>query len=135
MPQLFALAVLVLVPLIAAVAAQDLDPGKRVFESHCARCHGADGNGGEMGPPILFRLPVRDDQQLAALVHEGLPARGMPPSDVAGEELSALLKFLRTIQQRPEAKPVVRVTVQTVAGRTIAGQVLGEGFDDLGGGS
>ena len=84
-----------------------------------------------MGPPIVFRLAARDDQQLGALIHEGLPARGMPPSDATGAEISALVKFLRTIQRRPEAKPVVRVTVQTVAGKTIGGQVLGEGFDDL----
>ena len=84
-----------------------------------------------MGPPIVFRLPARDDQQLAALIHEGLPARGMPPSDVAGAEMAGLVKFLRTIQRRPEAKPVVRVTVRTADGKTIAGQVLGEGFDDL----
>ena len=124
-------ALFALLPLIAALGAQEVDPGKRAFESRCARCHGADGNGGEMGPPIVFRLSVRDDQQLGALIHEGLPARGMPPSDVAGAEMTALVKFLRGIQRRPEAKPVVRVSVQTVAGKTIAGQVLGEGFDDL----
>jgi alcohol dehydrogenase (cytochrome c) len=129
--QAIAAALFAFLPLIVTLGAQDVDPGKRAFESRCARCHGADGNGGEMGPPIVFRLPVRDDQQLAALIHEGLPARGMPPSDAAGAEMTALVRFLRTIQRRPEAKPLVRVTVQTVAGKTIAGQVLGEGFDDL----
>src|ERR1035441_9349324 len=28
------------------LAAQDADPGRLVFEGRCARCHGADGNGG-----------------------------------------------------------------------------------------
>ena len=32
--------------------AQNL-PGRKTFEGRCARCHGADGNGGEMGPPIV----------------------------------------------------------------------------------
>ena len=40
------------------------DPGRAAFESRCARCHGGDGNGGEMGPPIAQRLPPLDDQQL-----------------------------------------------------------------------
>jgi alcohol dehydrogenase (cytochrome c) len=120
-----------LMPLIAALGRQDIDPGRRAFESRCARCHGADGNGGEMGPAITFRLPARNDQQLAEFIHEGLPGRGMPPSDVAGAELTALVKFLRTIERRPDAKPIVRVTLQTAAGKTITGQVLAEGFDDL----
>ena len=126
-----AVALFVLVPLAATVAPQDPDPGRKAFENRCARCHGGDGNGGEMGPSILFRLPSRTDQQLTDLIHEGLPARGMPPSDVAGGELSALVAFLRTIEKRPETRPVVRVTLQTTGGKAIAGQLLGEGADDL----
>src|ERR1700693_673927 len=29
---------------------QDADPGRLAFESHCARCHGADASGSDMGP-------------------------------------------------------------------------------------
>jgi alcohol dehydrogenase (cytochrome c) len=111
--------------------AQDVGPGRTAFESRCARCHGADGNGGEMGPPIAMRLPALDDQQLARLIHDGLPARGMPPSIVADPELADLIKFLRTIQRRPEAAPVIRMKVQTTEGQTLDGQMLAEGFDDL----
>ncbi len=39
-----------------AGVASGVDAGRKVFESRCARCHGADGNGGEMGPPIVLRL-------------------------------------------------------------------------------
>jgi len=38
-----------------AIAGQSSDPGRKSFESRCARCHGADGNGGEMGPSIVER--------------------------------------------------------------------------------
>ena len=41
-----------------------VDPGRRIFEARCARCHGADGNGGDMGPAIAQRLTPLDDQQL-----------------------------------------------------------------------
>jgi alcohol dehydrogenase (cytochrome c) len=121
---------------------QNVDPGVRTFEVRCARCHGADGNGGEMGPPIGLRLATRDDQQLISLIREGLPGRGMPPSAIQDPEMADLLKFLRSIQRRAEATPAVRRTLQLQTapgktdktdktGRVLDGQVLGEGFDDL----
>ena len=56
-----------------ALLAQDADPGRSLFENRCARCHGADGNGGELGPAITRRLASRNDQQLADLIHQGIP--------------------------------------------------------------
>jgi alcohol dehydrogenase (cytochrome c) len=121
-----------LFPLLAAstVLAQDADAGRKAFETRCARCHGADGNGGEMGPPITSRLATRDDQQLATLIRQGLPARGMPPNPVADPEMTNLVRFLRTMRRR-FGRPVVRMKVQTTAGATLEGLVLGEGFEDL----
>jgi alcohol dehydrogenase (cytochrome c) len=111
--------------------AQPADPGRRAFEGRCARCHGADGNGGEMGPPITMRLNARDDRQLTTLIHDGIPERGMPPNPAGDAEIAALVKFLRTIERRPDAADVPRRTVRTIDGRTLDGLVLGEGFDDL----
>jgi alcohol dehydrogenase (cytochrome c) len=125
---------LVLLGLLGAALArpaQEPDPGRKAFESRCARCHGADGNGGEMGPAIVLRLTSRDDEQLTRLIREGLPARGMPPSDVAAAESAHLVKFLRTIQRRPETRPLRRLTLTTTTGATLEGDVLGEGFDDV----
>jgi alcohol dehydrogenase (cytochrome c) len=118
---------------LALNAAQGADPGRKAFETYCARCHGADGNGGEMGPPIAIRLAARDDEQLAKLIHDGLPERGMPPSLVEAHELPDLLKYLRGIQRRGAIEPVRRRTlrVQTTTNAALDGQVLGEGFDEL----
>jgi alcohol dehydrogenase (cytochrome c) len=113
-----------------ALVAQNADPGGQVFESRCARCHGADGNGGEMGPPILARIASRGDEQLITLIHNGLPTRGMPPSQVNATELANLLKHLRSIQRR-FTRPVVRMKAEITDGRTLEGQVLDEGFQDL----
>src|SRR5580698_2068555 len=70
------------------------DPGRKTFESRCGRCHGGDGKGGEMGPDITARVAnFRSDDQLAGLIHTGLPASGMPPSPVEGQELADLMRF------------------------------------------
>src|SRR5262249_2448618 len=86
--------------------------------------------GSEMGPAILQRLKGRDDAQLATLIHDGVPLRGMPPNPMPDAELQELVRFLRTIQRDPEPEAAPR-TFRTEAGGTIEGVVLGEGFDDL----
>src|SRR5438105_8174548 len=118
---------------LAAQNVQQVDPGRLAFEARCARCHGADGNGGEIGPAIVLRLAAYDDQQLAGLIRNGLPARGMPPSGVTGPEITHLLKFLRTMQGRAAASSIVsrKVRLQTTEDKTLEGLVLGEGFEDM----
>src|SRR5690348_689557 len=90
------------IPLLFAslLAAQDAPPGRAVFENRCSRCHGADANGGEMGPPIRSRIAERTDRQLAMLIKEGLP--GMPAVPVTEQELAPLTAFLRSLQTARE---------------------------------
>jgi len=111
------------------------DPGRQAFESRCGRCHGADGKGGEMGPDVTGRLAAfRNDDQLISLIHTGLPASGMPPNAVEGQELSALVRFLRSIESRPAPGGhghEERITVATADGQKIEGIQLGKGFFDL----
>src|SRR3954468_11003553 len=114
----------------STVFAQPPDPGRRIFEARCARCHGGDGNGGDMGPAIAQRLTPLDDQQLTKLVREGQPLKGMPPNVVTDTELGDLVRFLRTIQRAAD-RPLARVSVRGTDGRTLDGELLNEGFDDL----
>ena len=58
----------------AVASAQDVDAGRKSFESRCARCHGADGNGGEMGPAIA-RAAHGARRQAAASVDQHGRAR------------------------------------------------------------
>ena len=117
---------------LTLAAQEDVAAGRKSFETRCARCHGADGNGGEMGPPIALRLWNRNDDQLVRLFHEGLPTRGMPPVvDISDAETKDLIKFLRTIQQKPESAPKVRMKATLVDGTALDGEVLGEGFNDV----
>src|SRR5205823_3389711 len=70
---------------VGAALAQS-DPGFRQFESRCAVCHGGDGTGGEHGPAIVNRIIRRSDRELATLIREGLPNRGMPAFKLADGE-------------------------------------------------
>jgi alcohol dehydrogenase (cytochrome c) len=114
------------VPLAQAPAA-----GRVAFERRCAQCHGGDANGGEMGPPIATRLPALDDRQLTEVIRQGRLEKGMPPADVRGAELTALIAYLRTLQRREPVRPIVHRSVTLADGRALAGRLLGEGLRDL----
>ncbi|SPE39988.1 hypothetical protein SBA3_3540002 [Candidatus Sulfopaludibacter sp. SbA3] len=117
--------------LVQILPAQDTGAGRLLFENRCARCHGADGNGGELGPAIATKLRAHTDPQLATLIHQGLPDRGMPPIPVSDVEMPALVRFLRSLQPRASGPPAVRLKVRTTDNRDLDGEVLNEGFDDL----
>jgi alcohol dehydrogenase (cytochrome c) len=129
--RLLVVAVLAVLWPSGAAVAQDLPAGRTSFEGRCARCHGADGKGGEMGPAIVERLTGRDDRQLAEFIRQGLPERGMPPNIVPDGEMGPLVRFLRSIERPPASTPRPRLTVRTTAGETLAGEVMGDGIDDL----
>jgi len=114
-----------------SLAGQDAAPGRSTFETRCARCHGSDGNGGELGPAIASRMRGHNDPQLAALIREGLPGRGMPPIGVGDDEMPALIRFLRTFETRGGPAPLAHMTVRTTGNRDLDGDVLNQGFDDL----
>jgi alcohol dehydrogenase (cytochrome c) len=107
------------------------DAGQKVFEGTCGRCHGADGRGGEMGPAIVARIPSHDNAQLATLIRQGLPSRGMPPSTVTDEELTALTRFLRRLSRPTGLPPAERLKATLTDGKTLDGVVVGQGFDDV----
>src|ERR1700674_910095 len=90
----------------SVAAAQTPDPGQQVYVTHCAGCHGTNGNGGELGPDISGRVPARTDEELATLLHQGVPAAGMPAfASLADTEARDLIKFLRTIRPRDGSGP------------------------------
>lgn len=115
----------------AALAFAQQDAGQRIFETTCARCHGADGNGGEMGPAIGVRLATHDNDSLASLIRKGLPGRGMPPTPVSDDDMPQLTRYLRRISRQAEMSPQERRTITLTDGKTLAGLVLNQGFGDL----
>lgn len=105
------------------------DSGRKQFESHCAACHGGDGNGGELGPGIVERARNRSDQDLAALIRAGFPVAGMPAFKVTDAEMPLLVGYLRSLKARGDVP--VHMTVRTMDGKTLEGDVLNRGFADL----
>ena len=115
----------------SSVAAQTPNPGQQVFVSRCAGCHGTNGNGGELGPDISTRVPARTDEELATLLHQGLPAAGMPAfANLADTDIRDLTRFLRTLRPLDGSGPArTRVTLTT--GASLEGLVLNQGAVDL----
>src|SRR5262249_24776620 len=107
-------------------------PGQTEFEGRCSKCHGGDGNGGELGPSIIRRVAQRNDDELAAVVRAAVPNRGMPPFEIADVEMKGLISFTRTLRMpnRGAVGPV-KMTIETTDGRTLEGLALSQGYDDL----
>src|SRR5262245_27682405 len=127
--RVWAILILVLASMVSAAQAPAPGAGRAAFERTCARCHGADGQGGEMGPGITARIPLRTDQELSALVRDGLPQRGMPPSRFEEAELRALLAFVRTLVPHRGEAPA-RVSLDTAGGAPLTGFLLNRSADD-----
>ncbi len=124
-----ALTAMCVVAAIPALLAQAVNPGRVQFERLCARCHGADGRGGEMGPGVVSRLGLRTDAELSALVRDGLPAKGMPGHPLPDADLRALVTFARTL--RPGRETPARMSVTMADGGALDGVVLNRTATDL----
>src|SRR6186997_2756990 len=97
-------------------------PGRQVFATRCAACHGTEGAGGELGPSIVARIPLRSDQDLEAVIKDGLPGAGMPAfASLSRTEVTDLIAHLRTL--RPRAGGPKRADVALTDGRKLAGTV------------
>jgi alcohol dehydrogenase (cytochrome c) len=115
----------------SSAAAQSPEPGRQVFVSRCAGCHGSDGNGGELGPSIATRVPSRTDDDLTSVVRQGRPAAGMPAFPTVSEsDLATLVAYWRTLRPRNGSAPV-RTTIALASGGTIDGLVLNQSALDL----
>jgi len=111
--------------------AQRAEPGRQVFVSRCAGCHGSDGNGGELGPAIATRVPSLTNDDLTSLVRQGRSAAGMPAfPGLNDSDVGDLIRYLRTLRPRSGAAPT-RTRATLVDGRSIDGLVLNQSASDL----
>jgi len=114
----------------AFLPAQTADADRTQFDGHCASCHGKQGNGGELGPAIVMRLPAYNDGELATLIHTGLPNSGMPASNLNDGETKSLISFLRSLKPSGDKAPA-RAKVALSGGRTLEGLVFNQSSQDM----
>lgn len=86
-------------------AAAPVDRGLRLFDIHCARCHGVGGGGGE-GPslvrPVLRYAP--DDEALVTVIQEGIPRTAMTGSfSLSNAEASDVAAYVRSLGRVEQA--------------------------------
>jgi mono/diheme cytochrome c family protein len=96
----------------ASASAHPAPDGAKLFAQHCAACHGERGNGGGLLSPFLdpparrfgeekFRLAstsngVPTDDDLLAVVHNGIPGTAMPAfAQLSDDERMALVGHVR----------------------------------------
>lgn len=104
--------------------AQDIEPGKALYERTCTACHGIDGGGlPGLGKPLAGSDFIQDQStdDLVAFIAAGreatdpentsgiaMPARGGNP-DLTDNDLAAIVEYLRTLPA-PAATPGADVT-------------------------
>ena len=83
--------------------------GKRLFERHCASCHGLDLKGSEAGPPFLhpvYEPSHHDDASFQAAVRYGTRAHHWkfgdmrPVPGVSADDVAHITAYVRQQQQR-----------------------------------
>lgn len=102
--------------------------GKRLFESNCAFCHGADATGGNGGPDLLRSVLVNHDEKgelIVPVIRQGLVSKGMPKFTLTGTQVSDLVAFLH--QRNRDARLRFTYKIPNVAvGDAAAGKVYFE---------
>lgn len=111
-------------------------PGQVTFETNCVLCHGGDGSGSDRAPGILRFLATASEDEVARMVRNGEPEKGMPPFDFEPAILEPLVEHLMTLPQgakygdppgAPKARPG---SLRLVDGTELTGVILNEsGFD------
>jgi mono/diheme cytochrome c family protein len=91
------------------------EPGRSLFQTHCATCHGPAGRGDSWRARLLFLRPgnlanpamaALSDQYLADIIRHGGSTFGKPgmPSFgfvLSAEEIDAVVQYVRTLPRIP----------------------------------
>jgi cytochrome c oxidase cbb3-type subunit 3 len=80
----------------------DLDKGRRLFETHCAICHGPRGEGGK-GPTLAQpSLPrASDEESLIRIISQGIPNTEMPQARMQRADILLIAKFVKSLGAQP----------------------------------
>jgi cytochrome c oxidase cbb3-type subunit III len=99
---------LLLVALASWAQDEDVLRGRKLFDSHCSRCHNMGGTGGE--GPSLARPTLRhaaDDEALVKVIQEGIQGTDMPPTwQISENEVRQIAAYVRSLG-RVESTPLL----------------------------
>lgn len=89
-------------PAIAPRVSAELKRGRHLFETHCAACHGPNGEGGK-GPTLAQpTLPRASDYTaLIRIISEGIWNTEMPRALMDGEDIRLVAKFVMSLGSQP----------------------------------
>ena len=95
--------------------------GHAAFQTRCSGCHGTDGNGGEHAPSVLPALATKTEPELAAIITNGIPLKGMPGfKTLPAADVTALIAHMRTLRRGRRGFMPVRMKVALTDGETLS---------------
>jgi cytochrome c oxidase cbb3-type subunit III len=107
------------VPAMPKLTAEDLAKGERLFNGHCAPCHGPKGDGGKGANLARPKLPrAADDAALFRVIRDGIQGTEMPGAwEMIDREVWQTAAYVKSLG---------RVSQQMVTGDALKGAPLYE---------
>jgi cytochrome c oxidase cbb3-type subunit III len=90
-------------PAHQSYAAPIIASGSDLFQRNCAFCHGRDAGGGETGPDLTRSKLVSADikgENIEGVVQNGRVEKGMPRFSLSAPELTSLVAFIHSQQDK-----------------------------------
>src|SRR5262245_1926703 len=96
------LAIVLFLPELKACSAGNLSEGERLYNIHCAGCHGAKGEGSR-GPILAVPKLARVDTEeaLSNLVRQGIPGTEMLQANLDQKQARLVAAWVRKLGQMP----------------------------------
>jgi mono/diheme cytochrome c family protein len=91
----------------ATTQADAVAQGKRLYVSRCAICHGRQGDGSAMGPPMFSgELAALPDQAYRTAINKGVSNKRtrygpMPPQQMSASDVTKVIAYIRSAQTGP----------------------------------
>jgi putative heme-binding domain-containing protein len=85
----------------------DVEAGGRIYRSHCAECHGLQGEGGR-GPNLQRGeyFHGSSNEALFRTINRGIPGTEMPGVYFEGKQVWQLVAFVRSLARTGQREPV-----------------------------
>jgi len=90
-------------PVHESYAPAVIESGGSLFQQNCGFCHGKDAGGGESGPDLTRSRLVSSDmkgENIGAIIRSGRPEKGMPRFNLPDAEVTSLVAFIHSQQDK-----------------------------------